>query len=80
MLRRVQKWGNSLAVRIPRVLAEEIGLRPDAPVDLSLVKGRLILEPVQEQTFTLDQLLAQVTRDNLHNEVETGPPSGNEIW
>ncbi len=80
MVRRVQKWGNSLALRIPRVLASEIGLGPDTPVELSLVKGKLIVEPVREPTVTLDELLDRVTKENLHGEIQTGPVVGNEIW
>jgi len=80
MVRRVQKWGNSLALRIPKVIAAEIGLRPETPVELSLVKGKLVVEPVSEPTVTLDALLDQVTKDNLHGEIETGSAVGNEIW
>ena len=80
MLTRVQKWGNSLAVRIPKPFANEAGLEPDTPVEMSVVDGKIIVETVREPTLTLDQLLAQVTDDNLHREVDTGPTLGNEIW
>ena len=80
MRTRVHKWGNSLAVRIPRSFAEEAGLRENAPVDLSLADGRLSIEPIPDLDSTLDQLLAGVTDENLHAAVETGLAVGNEVW
>ena len=50
------------------------------PVEVSLVEGKLVVTPVTDPAFTLDQLLAGVTEENLHREVDTGPPAGNEAW
>lgn len=80
MLTRVQKWGNSLAVRIPKAFAAEIGIDQDSEVELSLRDGRLVLVPVAPQAVTLDSLLAGVTAANLHAEVATGDVVGNEGW
>lgn len=80
MRTRVQRWGNSLALRIPKPFATEVGLEPDTPVEVTLVDGKLVVAPVVEAALTLDGLLAQVTEDNLHREVETGPAIGNEVW
>jgi antitoxin MazE len=80
MLTRVKKWGNSLAVRIPKPFADEVGLEQNTPVEVSLVSGKLVIVPVLESALSLDQLLAQVTEDNLHSEVDTGPAVGNEVW
>ncbi len=77
---RIQKWGNSLALRIPKAFAVEVHLTPDSPVDVSVVDGKLVVEPVTEATLNLDHLLAGVTEQNLHGEVETGPATGTEIW
>jgi antitoxin MazE len=77
---RVKKWGNSLALRIPKPLAIEVGLEDDSPVELSLVEGRLIVEPLVREERSLEQLLAQVTESNLHGETDTGPAVGNEAW
>jgi antitoxin MazE len=77
---RVQKWGNSLALRIPKPLAADAGLRDDSPVELSLVDGRLVITPMAKPGVDLEQLLAQVTESNLHGEVNTGPAMGGEIW
>lgn len=80
MKTRVQKWGNSLALRIPKPFAMEIGLRRNSPVEVSLVKGRLVIVPVIEPAWTLKYLLAQVNEENLHGEIETGPAVGREAW
>lgn len=80
MKTRVQKWGNSLALRIPKALAAETGLKEDAPVELSLVKGKLIIQPLPEEELTLEDLLEKVTDQNLHGEWKTGPARGREIW
>jgi antitoxin MazE len=77
---RVRRWGNSLALRIPKPLAAEVGLDDDSPVQLSLAEGKLIVSPLHQIEYSLEQLLAQVTEKNVHNEVETGPAVGSEVW
>jgi antitoxin MazE len=79
MQARIQKWGNSLAIRIPKPFAIEVGLQQNSVVIVSVSEGKLVLEPVKP-SYSLDELLAQVTKDNLHQEIETGPTVGNEIW
>ena len=80
MRTRVQKWGNSLALRIPKSFAAEVGLQKETSVELSLADGKLVITPVAEPNLTLKQLLAKVTKDNLHHEIDTGPAIGNETW
>ncbi|MGA9350952.1 MAG: AbrB/MazE/SpoVT family DNA-binding domain-containing protein [Anaerolineae bacterium] len=80
MRTRVQQWGNSLALRIPKPFATEIGLQRDSPVDVSLVDGRLVIVPIVKPVFTLEDLLAQVNEDNLHSEIKTGLAVGREVW
>ncbi|MEN6578645.1 MAG: AbrB/MazE/SpoVT family DNA-binding domain-containing protein [Phycisphaerales bacterium] len=80
MTTRVQKWGNSLALRIPKPLAIEAGLKDDSPVELSLQEGRLVITPAVKPSVSLDDLLARVTKKNLHGEVDTGPVLGREVW
>ncbi len=80
MKTRVQKWGNSLALRIPKAFAEEVGLEKETTVEVSLEDGKLVISPVGRQKPTLEELLAQITPENLHGEVDYGPPVGNEIW
>ncbi|HEV8639090.1 MAG TPA: AbrB/MazE/SpoVT family DNA-binding domain-containing protein [Chloroflexota bacterium] len=78
----VQKWGNSLAVRIPRALAEEVGIERGSQVELAVEQGRLVAAPLRPRAsrYTLDELLAQVTDENVHDEVDFGPPVGKERW
>ena len=80
MKTRVQKWGNSLALRIPKSFAEEAGLRPNAAVELSFVDGALVVRPIAPQPPILDDLLRGVTNDNLPGEWDTGPAAGGEVW
>jgi len=80
MKTRVQKWGNSLALRIPKSFAAEAGLHADAAVELSLVEGALVVQPIPQQPLTLDQLLRDVTDENLPDEWDTGPAVGKEVW
>jgi antitoxin MazE len=80
MQSRVQKWGNSLALRIPKSFAVEIGLADEALVEIVLENGRLVITPAVPATYSLEELLAQVTDENLHHEQQSGPPQGNEVW
>lgn len=80
MKTRVQKWGNSLALRIPKSFAAEAGLQADATVELSLVKGKLVVRRVAPQPLTLEELLSGVTDENLPGEWNTGPAIGKESW
>jgi antitoxin MazE len=80
MKTRIQKWGNSLALRIPKSFAIETGLDQDVLVDVALVDGKLIVTPLQTSSFTLEQLLAGITDENRHVEVDTSEAVGGEVW
>ncbi|MCX6071818.1 MAG: AbrB/MazE/SpoVT family DNA-binding domain-containing protein [Chloroflexi bacterium] len=80
MQTRVQRWGNSLAVRIPKSFAEEVGLQDGSPVSLRLSQGKLVLEPSAPRPPSLENLLSKVRRSNLHAEFDTGPAQGREAW
>ena len=80
MKSRIQKWGNSLALRIPKSFAIEAGLCEDTAVDLSVTEGKLVVQPDSEEPLCLDRLLAEITDENLHGEWDTGPMVGKEIW
>jgi antitoxin MazE len=77
---QVQKWGNSLALRIPKSFAQETHLDQGSVVDLSLKEGEITITPVAESEYSLEELLSQVTKKNLHPEVRTGSPRGKEVW
>lgn len=77
---QVQKWGNSLALRIPKSFAAETGLSLSSDVDLTIEEGRLVVTPLAKPRYTLEELLARVTPENRHDEVDTGPSVGVEAW
>ena len=80
MKTRVQKWGNSLALRIPKAFAAEIGLAENLAVDMCIAEGRLIVQPQAEEPTSLADLLRGVTPENCHGVWETGPAVGREAW
>jgi antitoxin MazE len=73
----VQKWGNSLGIRIPAVYAREFDLRNGSTVDIIESDGSLVIVPRKQ---TLGDLLSQVTEENIHSSVESGTSLGNEEW
>ena len=80
MKARIQKWGNSLALRIPKSFAAESQLEQGMLVDMSLHEGKLVVTPLRPPALTLEELLQGITPQNLHHEVDTGPVVGNEAW
>ena len=80
MLTKVQKWGNSLGLRIPKAFANDTKLDNDSLVEITLDKGRIIITPVSTPGLTLEELLAGVNKNNIHHEVNAGRAVGDEIW
>lgn len=80
MQTRIQKWGNSLGLRIPRSFALEAGVGAGSEVDLSVQDGDLVIRPARRRTYQLKDLLRRVTAKNVHAEVDAGRPVGREIW
>ncbi|HSG43672.1 MAG TPA: AbrB/MazE/SpoVT family DNA-binding domain-containing protein [Anaerolineales bacterium] len=80
MLTKVQKWGNSLALRIPKAFALDAQLENDSVVEISIVDGQIVIKPVTAPTWTLEELLSGINKTNIHHEVDTGSPVGNEVW
>lgn len=81
MLATISKWGNSRALRIPKQLALEAGLDFGSKVEIVLEDGQLRIVSVKEKEprYTLEELVAQITPENRHEEWDTGPPVGKEI-
>lgn len=77
MKTRVHRWGNSLAVRIPKTIAQDLGLTSGSGVEISVRDGSLVLEPAQ-RVYTLEELVRGITNANRHGEVDLGPPAGRE--
>jgi antitoxin MazE len=74
---KIQKWGNSLALRIPRHVAERAGLYEGAEVDVQSQEGKVV---INRPKIDIDDMIAKITPETLHEEVDWGPPVGKEIW
>jgi antitoxin MazE len=79
MKTKVQKWGNSLAVRIPLPIAKELNLSQGEEMDITSSKGQIVLEPSRKE-YVLKDLVSQITEENSHGETDTGPSAGRESW
>lgn len=80
MKTQVQKWGNSLAIRIPKSFAQETNIENGSAVDVSLEDGEIVIKPLLEPQYSLDDFLAKITKSNIHKEIDTGEPQGKEVW
>ncbi len=76
----IQKWGNSLAFRIPKSFANATNIELGLKVELEIVKGNIVLKPIKDKKYKLDELLSQIDEDNIHKEVDFGKAEGKEIW
>jgi antitoxin MazE len=79
MRAKIQKWGNSLAVRIPKALAELVEFADGREVEISVEEGRMIVQPARTR-YSLEELVGGITSENRHDEIGTGPSVGNEAW
>ena len=77
---KVQQWGNSLALRIPKTYAADIKLHKGSVIDITEAEGKLVIKPIEEPESALKHLLAGITKENIHHEIETVAPVGNEVW
>mgnify|MGYP003538803567 FL=1 len=75
----MRKWGNSIGVRIPAGILTELNLSAEKKVDVRAEAGRIIIEPIIGSQETLEQLLGQITPDNVHSEIDFGQPVGKEL-
>lgn len=80
MVTKIQKWGNSLGLRIPKAFAQEMGVEEGSSVDIILEEDRIIIRPKGKDKYKLSDLLSQVRKDNLHEEISTGDMLGHEAW
>jgi len=74
----VQKWGNSLGIRIPNLIARELSLRNGSVVDINKNGKEINIKPIQK--ITLSEMLDAIDKNNIHEEIDWGKPAGNEIW
>ena len=75
---QVQKWGNSLALRIPKSYAVETKTENGSTVEMAVRNGAIIVKPVIKENLTFDEMLANITEENLHTEIDFGKPEGAE--
>lgn len=76
----VKKWGNSLAVRIPTAVAQDLGLSENSSIQIVSDGVVATIQPKKRKKVSLNELVAAITTDNLHKEVDWGKPVGKEIW
>jgi antitoxin MazE len=79
MKTKIQKWGNSLGVRLPKSITEQKSLRAGLGVSVVLKNDQIVIEPVAED-FSLESMLAEIDTNNLHSETEWSDARGNEVW
>jgi antitoxin MazE len=73
-----RKWGNSLAIRVPKRVAEEAGLREKDAVEIEVHEGTLVVRPHLRRVYRLEDLLKRITSRNTHRKVDFGGPVGRE--
>ena len=78
---RVQKWGNDLGISIPFVIAKELSLKEGHYMNIHDNGSKIIIEPVKsDSSYNLKDMLSKITENNIHHSIDTGMPTGNEIW
>lgn len=77
---KIQKWGNSLALRIPKAFAFQSRIRQDEYVNLTLDNDKIIVEPIEEKKYSLEELVSGIKKSNLHSEIDSGKKVGAEQW
>ena len=73
----VSKWGKALGIRIPRHIADNANIEAGQELDVTLSRGVI---RVERPRFTLEELVAQITPENTHEEIDWGEPRGSEVW
>lgn len=79
MTTKVQKWGNSLAVRIPSEVINHFNIEQGSEIEIKVVENEIKLIP-KKQKPKLEELMAKITEDNQHDEIDFGKPEGKEVW
>jgi antitoxin MazE len=79
MVTKAAKWGHSLAMRIPKIITNKCGITENTMVDISTKGNKIIITPLKDTEYCLEELLMAVTKENMHSEVDFGDPVGKEI-
>ena len=80
MRSKVQLWGNSLALRIPKYIAKQMKINNGSDVDVLLEEEKIIIKPIKDNQELLDDMLSKINNENIHKEENFGEPVGGEIW
>jgi antitoxin MazE len=75
----IQKWGNSLAIRIPKNITKDTRVSEGSNIDIMIENGKIILSP-RKKEYSLKELIKKITIENIHSEISTGDQTGGEIW
>lgn len=75
---KIQKWGNSLGVRIPKAVIEKVNLGENSEVEIEFKNGTIVIFPAKKE-YLIEDLLEKITKSNLHSEEEF-VAEGNEVW
>lgn len=75
-----QKWGNSLAIRVPKSVAVQVGLKAQDDLDIEVRDGNVLLKPHLRRVYRLEDLVKRISPKNVHGEIDTSTPVGREIW
>ncbi len=78
MKAKVARWGNSLALRLPKNLTEELGILEETVVECEIQSGALVVKPIPA-SYSLDDLVSQINENNRHQETDWGPSQGAEL-
>ena len=76
----IQKWGNSLAVRLPRSITQQCSLHVGDRVAVRGVGSGVSIRHIRQSDFTLEELVNKITPRNIHKKLEWGEPRGRELW
>jgi antitoxin MazE len=76
----IRKWGNSPALRLPALVLKEAALSLEQKVTIIVTQGRIVIEPFEHVAYDLDDLLAGITSQNAHAEINFGKPVGKEVF
>jgi len=79
MVTKIQRWGNSLGLRIPRSFAKETSVRAGSVVDIAIEDGHLVIRPIHSKKYALRDLLKNVRPESIHGEISTGVAVGREV-
>lgn len=80
MITKIQKWGNSLGLRLPNAYIKELKLKENSAVEIKVENKQIVISPVETEEYELKELLSRVSESNIHKEIQIDIPEGKEIW